>query len=1409
MDGELIDSVDTSHYSIVTDINGLRIYLPYVDSDGWEELVMRTIQKLPNIRRIVDLSTYPLLYCSFLLSDKIPPLYPHLYSTYSKYDVPINQTNKYDSIFNGIVMRDISGILSDSKHKVKFVSIYGLSNQMYLSGINFSECERVYFGGFSRCVSIETVELPKCTYIGPIAFDYNSNLTSVYLPSAEIINHSAFRGCRKLTTVSAPKCKYFPGRVFNNIGIYGGEGYIRCSLSEKVFPECVIYDDLDPLDCSIIDMPKCQYIHNEFYAEGYGYVNVSAIISSGNFSNVTSINMPELLDCSYIHYIMSNTSICSYVNLGADPFSFTLMYHNTLYSTYRDNPILFSYILYPSIMDEIDTDNLTLNCAFIGGFRNNNLVETLYLPECYGYIDNEEVAELYTAYNSSNYGSTYVFPATEAGSPFCNCENLKTIILPKCSSITGFNSCPNLERVYLPECTYIDGFNNCPKLKHVTAGKCNYVGGFNNCTNLETIELPNCISVLTNAFSGCEHLVHPLLPECLFIGESAFNNCYALTDLTFEKCLFISNSAFTGCTGLNTLTLPKCYHIATSALSVCATLNLPHYTKIAWSSIIVTSKEREYAMEMSGASTFWASVEKSVYEYPGGPLLRPKRDDYTEITDATFQQFCANLSSSVTLDLNKTVITNVMTYYNIENINVNIIYAGSGFGTFSRLSYVTLPACRRVRYAFSECNSLAVANLPACIEISSCFNRCIALHDISLPNCIDVNGGFNNCSALTNVVLPNCKSIVNAFNNCINLENIELPLCEYVNGGFVSTPIKVIELPQCKLISGNAFENCTELERVYLPECECIIDDYGHSLFKNCPKLSYLYAPKCGYFGAVISGTCISELSFPELKYYYGNIANGLIQSINFPKCVGFQTSYALSDASYWRNLQVLSLPNCISVNTGLLTMSDYECTGSITKLYLPAITVMRNYFSFTTFNGSIITSDFFPNCRILQGAALRNCQNLKEVYMNECLYIAGSGRSSQYTGNGYTTGGSPFGGCRQLNRIHFPKCYAIMKAFNELPITKIEEYDLPSCVRISSAFINCSVLSEVYLPNAVSIYNAFSRCSNLTSFIAPKCASIRECFNWCGFSIIDSEYFSNCMKFKSCFNSCSNLTEIHLPNCYNLYSCFNNCSNISVVDIPKIVYISQCFNSCDFSVINPSTFITDFEFIIDSGTFCNCQNLKEIDMPNCVAISDSAFLNCPNVEKMVLDDYTLGIHGYSLFKFSQFTKLSYVKLPLIPVISGNLGFMSLSLLKSVYAATCSEIKFSAFNECGLEIIKSDFFPRCLNIRGAFKNCSLLEEIHFPMVNWLEEAAFKGCTNLKLIDMPMLSSIQYTGAFQGCSKLSAIITRYNSIVNMSMYTSLFTNNPNLILYVPSTAISLYSAHSIYSSYMSRIMPIQD
>ena len=180
-----------------------------------------------------------------------------------------------------------------------------------------------------------------------------------------------------------------------------------------------------------------------------------------------------------------------------------------------------------------------------------------------------------------------------------------------------------------------------------------------------------------------------------------------------------------------------------------------------------------------------------------------------------------------------------------------------------------------------------------------------------------------------------------------------------------------------------------------------------------------------------------------------------------------------------------------------------------------------------------------------------------------------------------------------------------------------------------------------------------------------------------------------------------------------------------------------------------------NIDFLPSSGTFKNCQDLKKINLPASVKTISSMFLNCDNLDFVVVPS---GVTSISNSAFQNCTNLGLTALPSGLSSIGNGAFQNCTnLALTVLPDGVTSISNNAFQDC--KNLALTVLPDGVTSIGnnAFRNCTNLALTVLPDgVTSIGGGAFQNCTNLGLTSLPSgLSSIG-TSAFNGCTTLYII-----------------------------------------------------
>ena len=279
-----------------------------------------------------------------------------------------------------------------------------------------------------------------------------------------------------------------------------------------------------------------------------------------------------------------------------------------------------------------DTDGTAYTVTQIGayGFRGNNQITSLTLPETLDLIKN------YAFYSCTGL-KELVLPE--------GLSNIGTEAFDKCSGITGElilpESLTSIGTYAFAECSGFTGELKLPQ--NITSIGSN---AFYKCTGFTSLKLPEGLTTIgSNAFYSCTGFTGELiLPKSLTsIGRSAFRSCSGFTGelILPEGLTSLDTESFQSCSGFSgVLIIPESMTIIPS----CAFQSCSGFTGVKLHDQISTIKDRAF-MDCSGLS---------------GELLIPT--GISTIGEFAFQN-CTSLTS-VTIPSNVTSIQNRAFYMN-------------------------------------------------------------------------------------------------------------------------------------------------------------------------------------------------------------------------------------------------------------------------------------------------------------------------------------------------------------------------------------------------------------------------------------------------------------------------------------------------------------------------------------------------------------------------------------------------------------------------------------------------------------------------------------------------------------------------------------------------------------------------
>ena len=248
-----------------------------------------------------------------------------------------------------------------------------------------------------------------------------------------------------------------------------------------------------------------------------------------------------------------------------------------------------------------------------------------------------------------------------------------------------------------------------------------------------------------------------------------------------------------------------------------------------------------------------------------------------------------------------------------------------------------------------------------------------------------------------------------------------------------------------------------------------------------------------------------------------------------------------------------------------------------------------------------------------------------------------------------------------------------------------------------------------------------------------------------------------------------------------------NNTSNITYMIVDG-VEVSPSIDYT-FSTTGAHTVKYKINSSWNGGNFNTCQSLTSITIPNSVtSIGEWTFRNCSGLTSVFIGS---GVTTIGESAFSGCTSLTSVNIPSGVTSIGASAFNGCSSLASVNIPS------------GITIIESSVFLRCTS----------LTSVEIPdNVTSIKSSAFGQCTGLTNVTIGSgVSSIAgggfYIGAFGYCSGLTSVTVEATTPPTMNSDAFHGTNN-TFIIYVPAASVNAYKTAANWSSYASRIRPIQ-
>ena len=283
-------------------------------------------------------------------------------------------------------------------------------------------------------------------------------------------------------------------------------------------------------------------------------------------------------------------------------------------------------------------------------------------------------------------------------------------------------------------------------------------------------------------------------------------------------------------------------------------------------------------------------------------------------------------------------------------------------------------------------------------------------------------------------------------------------------------------------------------------------------------------------------------------------------------------------------------------------------------------------------------------------------------------------------------------------------------------------------------------------------------------------------------------------------FCYCTSLTSVTIPNSVTAIGkkAFFNCEKLETVIIPNnvtsigqdafertpwlnnqdgVVYINNVAYRYRGEMPEGTTItLNEGTIAVGEGAFKDCENLKEVIIPNSVtSIGESAFNGCSGLKSLTIPNSVTSI-GESAFE--NCSGLKSLTIPNSVTSIGDNTFRDCSGLTTVTIPnSVTSIGNDAFSGCsGLTSLT---IPNSVSSIGnyAFQYCSGLTSMTIPnSVTSIGDYVFSGCSSLTTLTIPNSVTSIGNSAFYNCSNLTSM-TIGNSV--KSIGSSAFENCSNL------------------------------
>lgn len=310
--------------------------------------------------------------------------------------------------------------------------------------------------------------------------------------------------------------------------------------------------------------------------------------------------------------------------------------------------------------------------------------------------------------------------------------------------------------------------------------------------------------------------------------------------------------------------------------------------------------------------------------------------------------------------------------------------------------------------------------------------------------------------------------------------------------------------------------------------------------------------------------------------------------------------------------------------------------------------------------------------------------------------------------------------------------------------------------------------------------------------------------------------YLTSMVGYQGKFYTLVELGHDSFYGCETLSTVTINAESLEEVDLGAF---EKCIG------LRKATISTGTDYKLGIQAFCNCQNLREVDLGyNVTSIGTSALWNCAKLEELYIPAKVTSMGDYvcSYCESLKSLRFATTKLPVIgrDAFLGCRSLTTLVLPPAGLLIICED----AFNGCevleSLEIpnsvtnIDERAFVSCHALKtlklgekletigeGAFAGCISLESLTFgPNLREIADRAFNSCDKLMVVDLP--ASLQMVGSrvFNGEEAMSLVVCR--AVTPPAAGQGMFNSKTyaGTTLYVPDGSMAAYAAHEEWGKF---------